>query len=148
MVVIRNKFSPDELPALYEVEKECFSKEFRWAEPIFRKELSLALPKNNVWVCEVDGKIAGFLLAAEERGRGHIETVNIGKKYRRQGLATKLIAACEKEFKRRGYKEMKLEVHTDNPAQVLYFHLGYRITYVKRHYYGMYSHALRMLKQL
>ncbi len=148
MIAIRNTFSPEELPTLYSIECECFTKEFRWAESLFKRELSAALSKNNVWVIEVDGIIAGFLLAGDDHGRGHIETVNIRKAYRRQGLACRLISAAEREFKKRGYSEMKLEVHVDNPAQILYFNLGYRATQIRRHYYRLNSHAIRMSKKL
>ena len=68
--------------------------------------------------------------------------------HRRKGVASKLISGCEKAAKQRGCGEMRLEVHTENPAQVLYFQLGYRVCGFKRNYYGLRRHAVSMVKAL
>lgn len=148
LFTIRNSFEDGELSVLYEIEKECFSKEFRWAEPVFRQEMTAARQKNFVWVAYIGTRIAGFLIAAEENGKLNIETANVSRLHRRKGVATRLIAACEKAAKQRGYKNMKLEVWTENPAQVLYFQLGYRVCGFKRNYYGLRQHAVSMAKSL
>ena len=149
MATIRNTFGLEEIPALYEIEKECFTEEFRWTEGGFREEILLAHTTNNVWIVEEDGRIVGFLLANENKSKGHIATVNIAKEYRRRGLAFKLITSCESELKSRKFKEITLEVSVENaPAIILYLTMGYKITGWKRHYYRMYSHALEMSKRL
>lgn len=148
MFTIRNTFEDSELPVLYEIEKECFTKEFRWAEPIFKRTMLAARKQGHVWIAYISGRIAGFLLAGQEAGRANIETVNIPKVHRRKGIASKLIAACEKDMKKRGFKEIKLEVWTENPAQVLYFQLEYRVSGFKRNYYRLRSHAITMSKKL
>lgn len=149
LIEIRNTFVQTELPVLYAIEKDCFSEEFRWTEQGFREEVLLAHTKNNVWIVEQDGRIVGFLLANENKGKGHIATVNVANDHRRRGLAFKLITGCEDELKKRGFKEIWLEVSTDNaPAIILYLTMGYKITSWKRHYYRMYSHALEMSKKL
>jgi ribosomal-protein-alanine acetyltransferase len=149
MATIRNTFETGEIPSLYEIEKECFTEEFRWTEQGFREEVMIAHAKNNIWIVEQDGRIVGFLLTNENKNRGHIATVNISKEYRRRGLAFKLITSCEGELKKRGFKEIMLEVSVENaPAIILYLAMGYKITGWKRHYYRMYSHALEMSKKL
>lgn len=147
-MIVRNSTGAEELPALYEIEKECFVGSFRWSRDLFGKTLLSAAQKNNVWIAEEDGKIVGFLLADETGSKGHIETVNIPKAARRRGIASELIAVCEKEFKKRGRIEIALEVHTENPAQILYHKLGYRVTGFRRHYYKLHCHALTMAKKL
>lgn len=147
-MIFRNNFDVEELPSLYEIEKECFTKEFRWSQAVFDKALLSASKKNNVWVAEESGRIVGFLLADKEFGKGYINTVDITPVVRGQGVATKLITMCEAAFKKRGLTEVKLEVHTENPAQLLYFKLGYRVTAFRRHYYKLHRHALTMGKKL
>lgn len=148
MFTIRNTFEDDDLPVLYEIEKECFEKEFRWAEPVFKRALLNARKQNFVWVARISGRIAGFLLAGVENGKASIETANVARVHRRKGVASKLIAACEKDLKRRGFKIIKLEVWTENPAQILYFQLGYRASGFKRNYYRLRAHAISMSKKL
>jgi ribosomal-protein-alanine N-acetyltransferase len=148
LFTIRNSFGDGELPVLYEIEKECFSKEFRWAEPIFKQEMQAARKLNLVWVAYIGDRIAGFLIAAVENGKINIETCNVSRLHRRKGVASRLIAVCEKASKQRGYKDMKLEVWTENPAQVLYFELGYRACGFKRNYYRLNAHAISMTKKL
>jgi len=148
LFTIRNAFLDAELPALYEIEKECFSKEFRWAEPIFQQEMLAARKLNLVWTAYIGTRIAGFLIAAVEGRKISIETANVARVHRRKGIASRLIDACERAVKQRGYKDMKLEVYTENPAQVLYFELGYRVSGYKRNYYGMKLNAVSMAKKL
>lgn len=148
MFVIRNTFEDSELPDLYEIEKECFAKEFRWTEPVFKKAVLLSRKHGFVWVAYIGNKIAGFLLAGEEDNKANIETVNITRVHRRKGIASKLIAACEKDMKKRGFPTIKLEVWTENPAQLLYWQLGYRVCGFKRNYYRLHVHAVSMSKKL
>jgi len=148
MFAIRNTFEDGELAELYKIETECFAKEFRWTERVFRKALLDARKKSRVWVATISGRIAGFLLAGEENGKASIETVNIPKVHRRKGIASKLIAACEHDMRRRGFKEIKLEVWTENPAFIVYFGLGYRVSGFRRNYYRLRAHAISMGKKL
>ncbi len=141
-------FNAEELPALYEIETECFTRGFQWGRRVFAEMLLSASKKNNVWVAEEDDKIVGFLLANERGSRGYIDTVNIPKVARRKGIASELIKFCEGEFQKRGLAEVVLEVHVQNPAQLLYFKLGYRVTAFRRHYYKLHCHALTMTKKL
>src|SRR5208282_6724548 len=136
------------LPALYEIEKECFVEPFLWSRTTFDKSLLSAAQKKNVWVADEGGKVMGFLLADKESGKGYIDTVDVSPKARGRGVATKLIGLYEAAAKKRGLVEIKLEVSVENPAQVLYFNLGYRVTAFRRHYYKLHYHALTMAKKL
>jgi ribosomal protein S18 acetylase RimI-like enzyme len=145
---IRNSFEDRELASLYEIETECFPPEFRWAEPVFKQEVLAARQQRLVWVAYIGSKIAGFLVAGQEGNKLSMETCNVSRFHRRKGIASKLIAAYEKAAKQRGVKEVKLEVFTENPAQILYFELGYRVSGFKRNYYGLKRHAVSMSKKL
>ena len=148
LFTIRNSFDEADLSALYEIEKECFSPEFRWAEPVFKQEVMTAHQRGLVWVAYIGSKIAGFLVAEPQGNKLSMETCNVARVHRRKGVASRLISAYEKAAKQRGIKEVKLEVYTENPAQVLYFTLGYRVNGFKRNYYGLRRHAISMTKKL
>ena len=148
LFTIRNTFVDKELSVLYEIEQECFAPEFRWHDPVFRQEMAAARALNLVWVARIGNRIAGFLIAGIENNKINIETCNVARVHRRKGVASRLIAACERAVKHRGYTQMKLEVYTENPAQVLYFELGYRVCGFKRNYYGMKLNAVSMAKGL
>lgn len=158
---IRTLFKQEELPLLYEIEKECFSSSFRWNKTEFAAQLS----KHNVWIIEDEfpdetfidvhgvsrgGKtnIVGFLVAKIFRGVAYILTVEVPEKYRGRGYGAALVAACEKDYKRRGFKFIRLEVFTDNPAQVMYFKLGYRVNGFKQDFYEKGKSAIAMAKTL
>lgn len=148
LFTIRNAFEEADLSALYEIEKECFTPEFRWAEPVFRQEVMAARQRNLVWVAYIGSRIAGFLVAGQEGSKISMETCNVARVHRGKGIATRLISSYEKAARHRGYKIAKLEVHTENRAMLLYFELGYRVTGFKRNYYGMKKHAVSMSKNL
>jgi ribosomal protein S18 acetylase RimI-like enzyme len=148
MLTIRDSFEDGELPVLYQIETECFSKEFRWAESVFKRAMLSARKSKYIWVAYIGSRVAGYLLAGEESGKASIETVNIARVHRRKGIASKLIAACERDLKARTFKTIKLEVWTENPAQLLYFNLGYRVCGFKRNYYRLHAHAISMSKKL
>lgn len=147
LFTIRNTFEDSEFAVLYEIECECFNKDFRWAEPVFKREMLAARSKNLVWVAFIGKHIAGFLIAAEVAGDITVETCNVARVHRRKGIASRLMQAFEAAAKRRSYKQMRLEVYTDNPAQILYFQLGYRVCGFKRNYYGLKKHAISMVKK-
>ena len=147
-MIFRNSLDAEELPALYEIEKGCFQAPFLWTRTTFNKSLLTAAKKNNVWIAEESGKVLGFLLADKEFGKGYIDTVDVSPKARGKGISTKLIGLYEAAAKKRGLTEVKLEVNTDNPAQILYFKLGYRVVAFRRNYYKLNYHALTMSKKL
>ena len=54
----------------------------------------------------------------------------------------------ESYYKKTLIKKLKLEVHTENPAQLLYFNLGYRVTGFRPRYYANGANAITMTKVL
>ena len=83
---------------------------------------------------EVAGQVKSFINQAENaryvRQRGWTEFISTGRKWRRQGVASALIAASLRELRDRGMTEAALGVHTDNPngAFDLYASLGFEQT--------------------
>jgi len=142
--MIRSIFTKKEIPLLYEIEKECFAPAFRWSKKIFIDQIK----KQNIWIYENDEQIVGFLLAFLRKGKGYISSMEVLPAFQGQGYGKLLMEACHKYFKEQGCKEMSLDVNTKNPAQILYFKMGYRTAGFKRNFYKQGSHGLYMIKSL
>ena len=81
---------------------------------------------NQVWVAvQGDEVVAGLVLIA---GDGFMKLANLAvhPDHGGKGLGRRLIELSEREAKRRGFGEMRLNTHVDMPGNVrLYQHLGW-----------------------
>jgi ribosomal-protein-alanine N-acetyltransferase len=150
MITIHPDFVPKDVPRLYELERLCFEPPIRWEE----KDFLPAINEMDVWVaCDDDfvntkEEIVGFLAGEVRRNQGYIGTINVDPKHRRRGIAAKLLTAAEDFYRKGGYSEVRLEVEQNNPAQTLYFKMGYRVHAVRKEWYEDGSTALYMIKTL
>ena len=111
--------SPDDLPKLLEIERECFSSP-HWIEEDFLKYDCI--------VAEIDGQIAGFLVSHEAYAgditapaERELLNVAVSPRFRRLGIATDLI---RHQLKHQAV--YFLEVRESNiAAQALYRKLGF-----------------------
>lgn len=88
-------------------------------------------------VMEVDnqlvGAIWGRLLTGKNKGFGYVDnntpelSMAVKKKYRNQGIGTKLINAIASEYQKIGVECLSLSVDKANNASNLYKRLGYEI---------------------
>lgn len=93
-----------------------------WRLDPFLSRLSPGL----VW--EVDGRLVGnvTLLTTKSPQRFLVANVAVHPDYRRRGIARGLMEAVHEEVRRRGGKEILLQVERDNsPARDLYDSMGY-----------------------
>jgi ribosomal-protein-alanine acetyltransferase len=137
------------LDKLYELEEECFDQ-----EAFSKHQIAYLLTDYNTiaLVAKVDGTIAGFIIAQveveENTEFGHIITINVAPKIRRQKIATILLKEIETILKQKGITESRLEVRDDNqPAIKLYKTLSYQIVGKLEKYYGE-KHGLYLKKTL
>ena len=137
------------LDKLYQIEGECFDQ-----EAFTKRQIAYLLTDYNTvaFVAKADGDIAGFIIAQveveENTQYGHIITINVTQKYRRKGIAKKLIFEIETLLKQKGIGECRLEVREDNrPAIKLYQSLGYLTIGKLERYYGT-KHGLYLKKTL
>lgn len=160
--VIRVRFAePEELSSLYIIESSCFTEDFRWDEDDFVK----ALTHCDVWVaeriinegcnCEAgpldihDHKeIIGMLAGKQAWRSGYVMSVATLPKFQGYGAAGAMMLAAESYYASQKLKRMRLEVHVDNPAQVLYFKLGYRVKAIHPKYYANGDPCLVMTKEI
>ncbi|MBC7795668.1 MAG: GNAT family N-acetyltransferase [Pyrinomonadaceae bacterium] len=96
------------------------------------------------------GSMAGFVISVlETDGTGHITTIGIAPEHRRHGLAYRLLERCEKAYRLRNVRIMRLEVRTINiGAQKLYRRAGYVVMQRLPRYYANGSDGLMMVKSL
>lgn len=81
---------------------------------------------NQVWVAvEADEIIACLILIEEDRFM-KLANLAVHPSHSGKGIGRKLMALSEREAKRQGYNEMRLNTHVDMPENIqLYEHLGW-----------------------
>jgi N-alpha-acetyltransferase 10/11 len=132
-----------DLPALRQVEQICFGSD---AWPLLDLVGVLSIP-GVVRIKAVVGERMVAFIAGEAKpweGSGWITTIGVLPEYRRQGIAKRLIAACEQ---RMGLPQVKLCVRRSNISAIsLYQSLGYRNLEIWPAYYSDKEDALVMIK--
>ncbi len=137
------------LDKLCEIEEQCFDQ-----EAFTKRQISYLLTDYNTiaLMAKTDKDIAGFVISQldveENTEFGHIITINVAPKHRRQGTATKLLNEMEKLLKQKGINQSHLEVREDNKHAIkLYQKLGYQTVSILENYYGK-KHGLYLKKFL
>jgi len=134
-----------DLNHLRELEKICFEKD---AWPLIELIAALSFPGMVRLKIDIDGKMAGFIGGDPHRsqGLGWITTVGVRPEFRKLGLGTALIQACENEMM---MPRVRLSVRRSNmEAQRLYVDLGYHHFDIWQGYYEDGEDALIMEKIL
>lgn len=74
-------------------------------------------------IAECEGRIAGFV----HHEAGFVQALHVTRRYRRRGIARRLMAAAEAQMRAQGLALASLETDTFNAeSQALYLALGYR----------------------
>ena len=127
-----------DVPAIMELERSIFVSD-AWSE---RSMLSEVTGQHGYYLVAFDpddpGTIDGYagLLAPRGGGEGDIQTIAVAPRARRRGLGRALMRALIGEARKRGAREVFLEVRADNPgAQTLYQQLGFEEIGVRPKYY-------------
>jgi len=138
--------SPDDLEAITELDAICFPAGTAFPRETFAE--CLDSPDCQCFGAEQAGKIIAFAVLFFSGPRAaQIITIDVHPDYRRQGLATLLMAEIEKRAKKEGVVRIVLQVAPDNdPALALYQKWGFAIKSVLRDYYGPRKNAYLMDK--
>ena len=67
-------------------------------------------------IAEADGKIVGSILCGSDGRQGALYHVCVAKKYRRQGIGTRMVAYCMRRLKEMGINKVSLIAYTSNDA--------------------------------
>jgi len=117
------------------IELDILSFSLPWPERSFRFELT-DNPASRCWVAELDGKIAGMIVAWMIVDEAHIATIATHPKYRRQGIAKKLLTYALRYMSKEGAVTSFLEVRESNiAAQEMYRQFHYEEAGRRRQYY-------------
>ena len=106
-----------------------------WPERSFRFEVQ-ENEASRSWVAEVDGAVAGMIVAWLMVDEAHIATIATHPNQRRQGIASALLRHAIAHMKGEGARTAFLEVRAGNtPAQAMYRALGFVETGRRPRYY-------------
>lgn len=123
---------PSHLPALAELERQCFSPPASEA----RLREKLALDHNHTLVAMYGGALAGFLGVDEIAGEAFVDDLAVFPQYRRRGVASALLARAETEAILRGCEKIHLECRAGNAAALaLYAARGYQRVGLRKSFY-------------
>lgn len=87
-------------------------------------------------IAECDGAFAGYASCEIAVDCCDVNNIAVEEKFRRMGVARRLLAAMEAEAKKSGATEAVLTVREDNaPALALYKAFGYAAVHTRRGYY-------------
>jgi len=94
-------------------------------------------------------RIAGFIIAAQQKRHGHIVTIDVVEAHRRAGVGASLLRRAEARLRKRGAREMWLETATHNESAIAFWQKhGYRTRGRIRNYYPGGLDAFSMSKPL
>ncbi len=115
-----------------EIEKECFSAP--WNEENIRAELDNDTA--HFLIAASGEKIIGYIGVHEIAGEAYIANIAVSEKYRRQGIAEKLLTEAENGAKMRKNEFISLEVRKSNAAAIsLYTKRGYKKAGERKNFY-------------
>lgn len=141
--------SIQDLDKLCKIEMECFSR-----EAFSKQQIASLLANYNALslVAKINSETVGFIIGMMHIERnslvGHILTIDVLPKYRRKGIAQRLLQEIEKIFAEKNVKACRLEVREDNVAALrLYERLGYKRISKLKYYYGD-AHGICLRKTL
>lgn len=123
----------EDIPSVLELDKLSFA--LPWPERSFRFELT-ENPASRCWVFDVEGKIAGMIVAWLLVDEAHIATIATHPEYRRQGIARKLLTYALRYMSKEGAVTSFLEVRESNTAaRDMYHQFGYEVVGRRKRYY-------------
>ena len=138
-----------DLDALIALELEFFTSDHVISRRAFRQFITS--PRSTLIVAEMGGDVAGCALVnyRQRSRRCRLYSISVGREFQRRGIARQLMAAAERNARRRGCRFMRLEVRADDAGAIaLYESSGYVCFGRRRRYYDNRIDALRFEKSL
>jgi len=131
--MILRKAKSTDVAKLYKLEQELFSVE---NFPLSKSSLKYHQHNNLMYVAEIDEAIAAYVLILIKRKNAKLYSIGVSKKFRKNQIALKLLEIIFEELLRLEFKQVILEVRTDNQAAIaLYSQLGFVVKRVLESFY-------------
>ena len=130
-------FHSEDLDALWRIDQQCFAAGVSYSRPELSTYIRMAgsftlvaeLPSSSNSTDSGLPQIAGFVVAnANQRGAGHIVTIDVLPAARRSGVGSALLAEAEKRLQVARCKYVRLETAVDNQTALAFY---------KRHHYSV-----------
>ncbi len=123
----------EEKEQIFIVERECFSE--NWTKDMLFEEF--INPLSVLCFEKTDGVISGYILGKTAADEGEIYRLAVLPRFRRKGIAERLLKKAHEIMVSRGAVQCFLEVRSRNlPAIFLYEKSGYQKIYLRRNYYS------------
>ncbi|MGA4990311.1 ribosomal protein S18-alanine N-acetyltransferase [Nonomuraea bangladeshensis] len=147
MVTLRPMTRAD-LPAVMAIERATFPLD-AWSEGMMRGELD-DMPRTRHYVVALDeDEIVGYAGLAAASDQADVQTIAVLDKHQGRGIGSALLTELLAEARRRGAREMFLEVRADNPrAQAVYRRFEFEEIGTRRRYYDDGTDAIMMRRKL
>ncbi|MED7927630.1 ribosomal protein S18-alanine N-acetyltransferase [Nonomuraea sp. LP-02] len=147
MVTLRPMTGAD-LPAVMTIERATFPLD-AWSEGMMRGELD-DMPRTRHYVVALDeDEIVGYAGLAAASDQADVQTIAVLDKHQGRGIGSALLTELLAEARRRGAREMFLEVRADNPrAQAVYRRFEFEEIGTRRRYYDDGTDAIMMRRKL
>ncbi len=133
MIVEKLDFSMPTVFQLNKIEKECFGKDAWTVSNLigeFHNEFS------HLFAYKDGDRIVGYICVRIMYEEAQICNIAVLPDYRRQGIATQLLATVEDFSKVQGCERMELEVNTENaPAVAMYRKCGFQVAGTRANFY-------------
>ncbi len=144
--MIIREMKPEDVPAIAELEKQCFSAP--WSENMIISSLESRL---SCWlVAEIEGTIAGYVGSEAVLDSADMMNIAVAPEFRRQGVGVALVNGLISRLQSKSVAFLMLEVRVSNkPAIVMYEKLGFlQVGLRPRYYCNPREDALIMRKEL
>ncbi|MDA8238819.1 MAG: ribosomal protein S18-alanine N-acetyltransferase [Nitrospiraceae bacterium] len=121
-----------DLPSVLEIERASFA--MPWSETSFFNELKN--PRSISRAAKRDGRVTGYIFASRILDEGHILDLAVHPDFRRQGIASALVAHVIEHLREEGCRFLYLEVRESNvPAIKMYGKFGFERIGIRKKYY-------------
>jgi ribosomal-protein-alanine N-acetyltransferase len=123
-MILRKALSSD-VSKLFALEQELFQAE---NFPLSRASFAYHVKNNLLYVAQIDTTIVGYVLVLIKRSNAKLYSLGVNKNFRGKKIALKLLEAIMTELLDLNFKQILLEVRTDNEAAItLYKNFGFHI---------------------
>jgi [ribosomal protein S18]-alanine N-acetyltransferase len=137
--IILREVRDGEFQLLWQLDQECFPRGIAYTQRELKHYIDA--PGTFTIVAEASATkaraIAGFLGGQRhKRGLGHVVTIDVNARFRREGVGTLLMQAAEQRLQAEGCHSIFLETAVDNSTAIAFYKgLGYTILRTLPRYY-------------